>query len=236
MFVGIIVAAGSGNRMSSKQKKQYIDVQGKPLLYYSLRAFQDSSVDEIILVTSADEIEYCQKEIIEKYKMTKVTKVVAGGEERYESVYEGLKVTNPDNYVLIHDGARPMVSVELIERIMKAVVKYKACIAAVPVKDTIKRISMDGRVVETLARSALQAIQTPQAFPAKHLQEAYGYMFSTLLVLNNRSELSITDDSMIMETYGKQTVHTVMGDYTNIKVTTPEDLILANAFLSNAKK
>ena len=155
MFVGIIVAAGSGNRMSSKQKKQYIDVQGKPLLYYSLRAFQDSSVDEIILVTSADEIEYCQKEIIEKYKMTKVTKVVAGGEERYESVYEGLKVTNPDSYVLIHDGARPMVSVELIERIMKAVVKYKACIAAVPVKDTIKRISMDGRVVETLARSAL---------------------------------------------------------------------------------
>lgn len=139
MFVGIIVAAGSGNRMSSKQKKQYIDVQGKPLLYYSLRAFQDSSVDEIILVTSADEIEYCQKEIIEKYKMTKVTKVVAGGEERYESVYEGLKVTNPDSYVLIHDGARPMISVELIERIMKAVVKYKACIAAVPVKDTIKK-------------------------------------------------------------------------------------------------
>jgi len=236
MFVGIIVAAGSGNRMSSKQKKQYIDVQGKPLLYYSLRAFQDSSVDEIILVTSADEIEYCQKEIIEKYKMTKVTKIVAGGEERYESVYEGLKVTNPDSYVLIHDGARPMVSIELIERIMKAVVKYKACIAAVPVKDTIKRISMDGRVVETLARSALQAIQTPQAFPTKNLQEAYGYMFSTLQVLNNRSELSITDDSMIMETYGKQTVHTVMGDYTNIKVTTPEDLILANAFLSNTKK
>lgn len=235
MFVGVIVAAGSGRRMDSTQQKQYIEVQGKPLLYYSLRAFQESSIDEIVLVTKAEEIEYCKKEIVEKYSMTKVTQVVAGGTERYESVYEGLKVVNPDSYVLIHDGARPMVSVELIERMMKAVLKYKACIAAVPVKDTIKRISMDGRVLETLTRNALQSIQTPQAFPAKNLQEAYGYMFSTLQVLNNRSELSITDDSMIMETYGKRTVHTVMGDYTNIKVTTPEDLILANTFLANKK-
>ena len=235
MYVAIIVAAGSGKRLDSKKNKQYIEVQGKPLLYYSLRAFQDSSIDEIVLVTKEDEIEYCQKEIVEKYKITKVSKIVAGGNERYESVYKGLEVVNPDSYVLIHDGARPMVSVALIERMMKAVVKYKACIAAVPVKDTIKRISMDGRVVETLVRSALQSIQTPQAFPAKNLQEAYGYMFSTLQVLNNRSELSITDDSMIMETYGKQTVHIVMGDYANIKVTTQDDLVLANAFLSLEK-
>ena len=235
MFVAIILAAGSGSRMNSKKNKQYMEVQGKPLLYYSLQAFQESEVEEIIVVTKKEDMEFCQKELIDKYKFTKVIQLVEGGKERYESVYEGLKVVNPDSYVLIHDGARPMVSIDLISRVMKDVIKHKACIAAVPVKDTIKRISMDGKVVESLNRSALQLIQTPQAFPAKKLLEAYSFMFSTISVLKNHSELTITDDSMIMETYGKQVVYTVMGDYKNIKITTKEDLVLANAYLEENK-
>ena len=125
----IVLAAGNGRRMNSKTKKQYIMIKGKPVLWYSLFAFEQSKTDEVILVTSKDDIEYCQNEIVDKYNLKKVKKIVEGGAERYNSVYNGLKEAIGD-IVLIHDGARPMVNRKIIEECIAGAESYKACVAA----------------------------------------------------------------------------------------------------------
>ncbi len=135
----IVLAAGRGTRMGTKIQKQYLDLCGKPVLYYSLHAFQESPViDEILLVTGEQEIEYCQKEIVEKYQLTKVKKILAGGAERYLSVWNGIQAAENKGCLFIHDGARPFVDEEMIERVYEQVQKEKACVVGMPVKDTIK--------------------------------------------------------------------------------------------------
>lgn len=224
LYTAIILAAGSGKRMNSKVHKQYLLLDKKPILYYSLKAFEESRVSNIILVTGAGEEDYCNKEIVEKYGFRKVIAVVAGGKERYHSVYEGLKAAQGAAYVLIHDGARPFVDHEIIERSMKAVKTYQACVAGMPVKDTIKIADKDGFAKETPERSRVWQIQTPQTFSYPLILHAYEKMMED-------DDGSVTDDAMVLERMTKHRVKLIAGNYRNIKITTPEDLFVAEAYL-----
>ena len=149
----IVLAAGQGTRMGGKTAKQYLLLDGRPVLYYALLAFEKSMVDEIILVAGEKDLPFCRTEIVEKYGFSKVTRIVAGGKERYHSVYQGLKAAGGADYVLIHDGARPFVSDDIISRTIEAVKKEKACVVAMPVKDTIKIANEDHYAIETPNRS-----------------------------------------------------------------------------------
>lgn len=225
----IILAAGQGKRMKSKIAKQYLILQGHPILYYTIKAFENhESIDEIILVVGQDDLEYCKSEIIDLYNFKKVSKIVVGGSERYESVYEGLKVMNDSHYVLIHDGARPFVNSKVLYDIINSVQLYKACIVGVPVKDTIKSVSLDGVVNSTPDRNTLWSVQTPQAFEYSLIKKAYDEVIKY-------PECSVTDDAMVVELMTNHKVKVVEGDYNNIKITTPEDLIVANQILTSIK-
>ena len=142
-FTAIVLAGGTGKRMHSHIHKQYLTLAGKPVLYYALKAFEESDITDIILVTGADEEAYCKRKIIDKYHIGKVKAIVPGGVERYHSVYAGLCAAEGADYVLIHDGARPLVSADIIKRSMQAVKEYRACVAGMPVKDTIKIAGID---------------------------------------------------------------------------------------------
>ncbi len=228
----IVLAGGKGSRMNSDIQKQYLPLCGKPVLYYALQAFQHSSVDEIILVVgngmieNISEEEYCKKELIDKYHFNKVKHIIMGGSERYNSVMNGLKVIhNEMDYVLIHDGARPCITVELIERCIRDVIAYKACVAAVPVKDTIKVVDSKDYAVSTPDRSTLWQIQTPQCFEYNMILRAYYDMIA------DKEKSNITDDAMVVEKYSRNKVKMTHSNYKNIKITTPEDLQIAKAFL-----
>lgn len=222
----IVLAAGSGRRMKSNVKKQYIQINQRPLLYYSLKAFEAFGIEEIILVTSEAEIEYCRKEIVERYGFTHVSSIVAGGKERYNSVYEGLKVVKKCDYVFIHDGARPCISQEILSNCLDGVRKYDACVAAVPVKDTIKIVDENQFAQMTPERSKVWVVQTPQVFQYSLVKNAYNAM------LASSHELTITDDAMVVENFTDRKVKLVMGSYYNVKVTTPDDLLLVKDYLS----
>ena len=163
-YAAIVLAAGSGKRMNSQVHKQYLIIQDRPVLYYSLKAFEDSAVDEIVLVVGKGEEEFCRKEIVDKYGISKVKAIVEGGKERYHSVFEGLKQTSDADYVLIHDGARPFVNQEIIRRCMLEVPEYQACVVGMPVKDTIKIADEGGYAKQTPDRKNVWMIQTPQTF------------------------------------------------------------------------
>ena len=220
----IVLAAGQGKRMHSSVQKQFLLLDGKPLIFYGLDAFENSSVDQIVLVTGSDEISYCQTEIVEKYGFSKVTHIVAGGKERYHSVYAGLKAAEGAEYVLIHDGARPLLTKEIISRALKGAEEYGACVAGMPVKDTIKTADSDGFVAATPDRSRLWQIQTPQAFSYQWIRQAYDKLFS-----REEYQQGITDDAMVLETMSSHRVKLIEGSYSNIKVTTPEDMAVAEA-------
>lgn len=222
----IVLAAGSGKRMKSNIKKQYMEVNQRPLLYYSLKAFEAFGIDEIILVTGEEEIEYCRKEIVEKYGFTQVSSIVAGGKERYHSVYEGLRAIKNCDYVFIHDGARPCISQEILSNCLNNVKKYDACVAAVPAKDTIKIADENEFAQMTPDRSKVWIVQTPQVFQYSLVKNAYSKMFAS------SHELAITDDAMVVENFTDRKVKLVMGSYSNIKVTTPDDLLLVEHYLS----
>lgn len=228
-YTAIVLSAGSGRRMHSEIPKQYMDLCGYPVLCYSLKAFEESSVDEIVLVTGASDIEFCRKEIVEEYGFSKVAAIVAGGSERYLSVYEGLKAASDADYVLIHDGARPLIDEDLIRRSMEAVVRAKACVPGVPVKDTIKVADCDGYAAATPNRSSLWAVQTPQSFSVELLKQSYQRLFE---VEEQGIELpAVTDDAMLVEQMTGHKVKIIDGNYANIKITTPEDLLMAKCFL-----
>lgn len=226
----IILAAGIGSRMESKIPKQYLELEGYPVLYHTLKAFQDSPViDEIILVTGENELEYCKKEMVEKYSISKVTATTVGGCERYQSVQKGLeKISTKSQYIMIHDGARPILSQALINYGYESMQTSKAAIPALPVKDTIKKLSVTGEVMETPNRSELYLVQTPQVFEANLIQDAYEKLNQ---IKNIKSIPDITDDAMVVEYFLKYKVNTFLGDYKNIKITTPEDLELASLYL-----
>ena len=203
-YTAIVLSAGKGSRMGSSVHKQYLLLCGKPVIYYTLKAFEESPVDEIVLVTGEGEEEYCRKEIVEKYKLHKVTKIVKGGKERYHAVFQGLSACEHTDYVLIHDGARPFIEQEVIRRTMDEVQKKHACIAAVPVKDTIKRVDENGKVEDTPPRKSLYTVQTPQAFSYSLIYDSYQKM-----IADGRED--VTDDAMVVEAYGKVPLNVIDG-------------------------
>lgn len=228
-ITAIVLAAGAGSRMQSDVPKQYMLIEDKPVLYYALTSFEESSVDDIILVTGEGDISYCKKEIVNKYHLTKVKSIVAGGSERYWSVRNGLLSASGADYVLIHDAARPCLSVDVIERSIDEVKKCEACTVGVPVKDTIKRVDDMCYGAETPPRQYLWQVQTPQSFLYESIMKAYQKMEET-------NDTDITDDTMIIERYLGIKTKMIMGDYCNIKITTPEDLLIAKIFLKKIKK
>lgn len=225
-YTVIVLAAGSGKRMNSKVHKQYLIIQDRPVLYYSLKAFEDSAVDEIVLVVGKGEEKFCRKEIVDKYGISKVKAIVEGGKERYHSVFEGLKQTSDADYVLIHDGARPFVNQDIIRRCMQEVQKYQACVVGMPVKDTIKIADEEGYAKQTPDRKNVWMIQTPQTFSYALIYEAYEEMLKT-------EDTAITDDAMVLERIKGKKSKLIEGSYRNIKITTPEDLLIANVYLQH---
>lgn len=235
----IVLAAGSGSRMKSGVAKQYMLLQGKPLIWYALHAIEASSViDDCILVTGAEDICYVRDEIVSRYGFSKVDTIVAGGKERYDSVESALRVIrdrdmlvpNEDGYVFIHDGARPFLTEEILQRGLEEVMRSRACVVGMPVKDTIKIADEEGYAAQTPRRDLLWQIQTPQVFETLLILEAYERLVRDKDRLIAEG-IRITDDAMVVETCMGLPVRLVQGSYENIKVTTPEDMLIAEAFL-----
>lgn len=246
--VAIVLAAGSGSRMNSGVAKQYLLIKEKPLIWYSLSEFERCPfIDEIVLVTRAEDISFCRTEIVEKYGFEKVRQIVEGGQERYDSVYLGLLAAGVCDYVYIHDGARPFVSREILERLRDDVGVYGACTVGMPVKDTIKLSDEDGFCASTPDRSRVWQIQTPQAFSRDLILSAHERLRrlrgagdcargtsqtggQTQEETHESRQLQVTDDAMVVEQMTDVKVKLTRGDYRNIKITTPEDLRLAELF------
>lgn len=218
----IVLAAGQGKRMKAGKNKQFIELEGKPVIIHTLSVFEaDPWCKEIKLVINEKEKDIF-KELLTHYPIQKVKEMVIGGEERQDSVYNGLTSLQSAEIVLVHDGARPFISREVIHNLVEKASEDGAAIVGVPVKDTIKRVSAAGVVEETVERSSLWSIQTPQAFRYPILKEAHEQA-------KTENYLG-TDEASLVERINVP-VHIVQGDYENFKLTTPEDLILAKAFL-----
>ncbi|CAM3089288.1 2-C-methyl-D-erythritol 4-phosphate cytidylyltransferase [Paenibacillus sediminis] len=220
----VVVAAGKGSRMGTKESKQYLQLQGKPIIIHTLEVFDKIDVvDEIVLVTGAQDFERCQT-WVNSYGLRKVTKIVAGGSERQHSVYKGLQEIR-SSWVLVHDGVRPFVTEEQVVACYETARQHGASVLAVPVKDTIKQVNEAGVITATPDRHSLWAIQTPQAFRLSDLMRAHQEA--------QREGFVGTDDSMLVERLG-MTVAVCEGSYSNIKITTIEDLDYAE-FLEKLK-
>jgi len=222
--VALILAAGKGTRMGAAKNKPYLSLGGKPVLCHTLFAFERSpQVDEIVLIVGEDDVDCARSSIVDAFDFTKVRSIVVGGPKRQDSVWEGLRaITGTCDLVVVHDGVRPFVSQVLLEKTVRAVEATGAAVAAVPVKDTIKTVSPQGEVRTTLDRTALWAVQTPQAFRRDILIRAFE---------RARDEgFYATDDAALVERTGVP-VRIVDGSYENIKITTPEDLVLGEAIL-----
>lgn len=218
MISAIVLAGGRGKRMGYAKSKQYIDLNGRPILYYTLKRFIDNkNIDRIILVVPEDELEFCEKEVLNKYNLN-VDYIAFGGKERQDSVYNGLLKAEGSEVVLIHDGARPFVSERMIDEGIKYAKMYGAAAPGVMPKDTIKVKDDKGFSIETPDRNNLVAVQTPQVFSYSMILECHKKV--------KEKKKIVTDDTMVAEMFGND-VYLYEGEYTNIKITTPEDLILA---------
>lgn len=227
--VAVVLSAGQGKRMNSATAKQYLLIKEKPVIWYSLQTFEQCPfIDEIILVAGEKDLDYCREHIVEKYGFQKVRRIVAGGKERYHSVFNGLLAIQDCTFVYIHDGARPFLTQEILERAQKAVRVYGACVVGMPVKDTIKICDRDGFSVQTPDRSMVWQVQTPQVFSYPLIREAYELLMEEL---QKGAEIPITDDAMVIEHMTEQKVKLVEGTYSNIKITTPEDLAIGEKFI-----
>ena len=228
----IVLAAGSGSRMKSTVAKQFMLLKDKPLIWYALNTVEQSGViDDCILVTGADDLEFVKEEIVQKYGFQKVSAVVAGGAERYLSVGNALDaVTTDEGYVFIHDGARPFLTEQMLDDLYRAVEQYHACVAAMPVKDTVKIADEEGFAVTTPPRKLVWAIQTPQVFDTGLIKEAYRTLREQQAELD-RKGIQVTDDASVVELFTEQKVKLVEGSYENIKITTPEDIQIAESLL-----
>ncbi len=222
----LIMAAGKGSRMNSDVKKQFLKLNGVPILAHTIIKFDNcNKVDMIVVVAPKDNIKYCVQ-LCEKYCKKTNYSVVEGGKERYNSVYNGIKfLENKCRYVMIHDGVRPFVAEEIITKTLSEAEKYGACIPAVRVKDTIKETDQNDMVVKTLKRSTLRAVQTPQTFKYDLIKNAYE---------NLPSESNVTDDASVIEINGGK-VKIIEGSYDNIKITTAEDLQSGLAILNKGE-
>lgn len=222
----IVLAGGRGKRMGTSVPKQYARVNGYPLIYYSLKAFEECGfIDETVLVALEDDIDYCREEIVMRYGFGKVKNIVPGGKERYESVYNGLSVAEEGGYIFVHDGARPCINPKILQKLYDDVKNYKASAAAVLSKDTVKISDSGAFVCDTPDRGRVWIVQTPQVFAVDELKAAYNAM------MKDGGRTAVTDDASVMERYGKRRVHLCEASYTNIKVTTPEDLLTVSNFL-----
>ncbi len=228
-ITAIILAGGKGSRMQTEIPKQYLDLCGKPVLYYSLKCFEESTVDDIVLVTGKDGMDYCKKNIVERYRFQKVKCIVQGGSERYWSVKSGLDAARGTDYVLIHDAARPCITKEMVENSILEVENSGACTVGIPAKDTIKIVDENGFGIETPPRNCLWQVQTPQSFRYSDIMEAYYKM-------EQADDRDITDDTMIIERYLGKKTKIIWGSYYNLKITTHEDLVVAETFLKKIKK
>ncbi|MCM1183175.1 MAG: 2-C-methyl-D-erythritol 4-phosphate cytidylyltransferase [Roseburia sp.] len=232
----IVLAAGQGRRMNSSVPKQFLLIKDKPVLYYSLKVFEDSFIDDIILVVGSGGEAFCRREILQKYNLTKVRAVIEGGRERYHSVSCGLRgITWPCDYVFIHDGARPFIDEAILQRALCEVKLAKACVTGMPVKDTVKIADAKGYVADTPARSMVWQIQTPQVFERSLIAAAYEKLLSEEQALLAQG-VDITDDAMVVEYFTQIPVKLVEGSYRNIKITTPEDIEIAPVFLEAAAR
>lgn len=229
--VAVVLAAGQGKRMQSSIHKQYLLIGGKPVLFYCLKKMEDSFMDEVVLVTGEGEEEYCRKEIVEKYGFKKVSRIVQGGKERYHSVWNGLAAVEDCGYLFIHDGARPFLDQASLERAKQAAEQFGACVVGMPVKDTIKIADDNGFSKETPRRDTVWTIQTPQVFAFDLVKNAYERLMKEEETLKQKGVL-ITDDAMVVEYFTDASVKLIEGNYRNIKITTPEDLQIAEAFLN----
>lgn len=216
--IAIVLAAGKGRRMGTEIPKQFLYIHDKPVLFYSLNVFQQhNDIDEIVLVVSEEYKSYCIKEILEKYSITKVSAIVEGGAERYDSVIAGLSACSDCKYVLIHDGARPCVTEEIIDRSLDAVRKYDACVVGMPSKDTVKIADDQGFISVTPPRKNVWNIQTPQVF-------SYELIYNAYQTMQRKGMAGVTDDAMVIELLDAAKIRLVEGSYENIKVTTPDDI------------
>lgn len=227
----IVLAAGQGKRMQSSVHKQYLLIRDKPVLYYPLKVFEDSVINDIVLVVGEGEEDFCQKEILDKYDFCKIRAIVCGGKERYHSVAYGIRSINwKCDYILIHDGARPFVDDEIIRRALDEVRQSRACVVGMPVKDTIKIADEKGYVAGTPDRSRIWQIQTPQVFETTLIAAAYEKLLAEEKKLL-ADGVKITDDAMVVEYFTNTPVKLVQGSYENIKITTPEDLKIAETLV-----
>ncbi len=224
MISAIILAGGKGTRMRSAISKQFIDIKGKPIIYYTLKKFSENKkIDNIIVVLPEDEVKYFKENILKKYEL-RINKIVIGGKERQDSVYNALKSlkNSSTDIVLIHDGARPFISERIINEGIKFAEIYGAAAPGVMPKDTIKVKNEKNFSVDTPNRANLVSIQTPQVFKFDEILECHEKI--------RYNGEKVTDDTMVVEKYG-YSVYLYDGEYTNIKVTTPEDLILAERLI-----
>lgn len=218
--------------MGTSVQKQYIEIAGRPVIYYTLKAFQDSGIiDDIILVVGKAQERYAEEEIVQKYQFSKVKAIIAGGAERYDSVWQGLKVIRDNklegsqsDYIFIHDGARMFVDSDTLERGYETVLKYRACVAGMPSKDTVKLVDEQALAVQTPQRKYVWTVQTPQIFEKSLIIEAYSRLMREQCI-------EVTDDAMVVEQMMKVPVKLFEASYENIKITTPEDLAIAEGFL-----
>ena len=233
----IILAAGSGSRMHSAVAKQFLPLKGRPLIWYALHAVEESKIiDDCILVTSEQDIPYVREEIVQKYHFTKVNIITSGGAERYLSVGRALQLIadgrlkrpNEHGYVFIHDGARPFLTEKILEDTYAAVRQYRACVAAVQSKDTVKISDGEGFALSTPDRRNVWNIQTPQVFETELITQAYKNLME-------HDRKNVTDDAMVVEQEMQIPVKLYEGSYSNIKITTPEDLDTAKGFIEHIK-
>ena len=226
--IALVPAAGMGKRMGASINKQYLLLGGKPILARTLELFQQADfIDEVYPIVPQEEIDYCRVNIVEKYGITKVRQIIAGGAERQNSVLNGLRAVamSTAGIVVIHDGARPLVPLSAVRRSVELAAEHDGALVAVPAKDTVK-IVKGAFVISTPPRDSLWLAQTPQTFRYGIIRHAYETAEAEGFIG--------TDDASLLERTGKK-VHIVIGDYRNIKITTPEDLTLAEAFLNSER-
>ena len=225
MNTAIICAAGMSTRMNTEISKQLIPLWGKPIIVYTLLAFEEATlVDEVVLVVNKGVMGYYKGNIIERYGIKKVKRIVAGGVTRQESVYNGLqKVSDQTKIVAIHDGARPLVTPELIDRSIQSLGDKSGLVVSIPVQDTIKIVGMDQVIKETPDRRRIWAAQTPQVFPLEVIRKAHEIARADGFVG--------TDDGSLVERLGLE-VSVMLGSKENIKITTPLDLTMAEVIMS----
>jgi 2-C-methyl-D-erythritol 4-phosphate cytidylyltransferase len=223
--MAIVPAAGSGNRMGRDVSKQYLSLGGMPLLVHTLKVFEGCPlVDNVLVVVPPSDIEVVHNTILAPWKLKKVAGVIPGGKERQDSVRAGIEALDADTgIVIIHDAVRPFVTIELISQCIRAAGQEGAVTVGVPVKDTVKEVAPDGRVMRTCDRSLMWLTQTPQAFRRDIIESAHRAAV--------RDGFRGTDDTSLVERLGIA-VRMIRGDYNNIKITTPEDLLFAEALLA----